>query len=48
MRKVKKDFLVDEVTDDPEREVYAKENITLCVPPRSLEADDAANCMTLA
>lgn len=34
MRKVKKDFLVDEVTDDPEREVYAKENITLCVPPR--------------
>ena len=31
MRRVKKDFIVEDVDDDPDRNIYARENITLCV-----------------
>jgi len=31
MKAIKKTMLVEDVADDPDKEVYARENITLCV-----------------
>ena len=34
MKAIKKTMLVEDVADDPDKDVYARENITLCVIKR--------------
>ena len=36
MKAIKKTMLVEDVADDPDKEVYARENITLCVIKRPI------------